>query len=255
MQPAVSFDFDNTLLLSEAAKHATMREVAAKHAGGLEVLADVPFDSRTAPPGVKVTRHTIFRDVALGLVARGLEVASVGHTDAESFGASMCDEFSTLIEERLKIAAEVPGATALLKHLASHNIKCFVNTATPQDPIDQVVDNLGWRAYFTGVYGTPGTKVENLNRAAAAAAPDGGAALPPTQMIHVGDGDNDCKAASEYGCRFIGIALSVEHGGSGKPDGGFTKPCHAIATDMYAAAGPLCTLLGIPPLAADDAAK
>ena len=39
---AVSFDFDNTLLLSEACKFATMREVCAKIDGGTEALAAVP---------------------------------------------------------------------------------------------------------------------------------------------------------------------------------------------------------------------
>ena len=245
---AVSFDFDNTLLLSEATKHSTMREVVAKHAGGLEVLATVPSDSRTAPPGVKVTRHTIFAGVAQGLVARGFDVASVGHSDPQSFGVALCDEFSALVEQRLKTAPEVPGATALLKHLAEHGIKCFVNTATPQEPIDQVIDNLGWRPYFCGVYGAPATKVENLRRAARAAAPDESpTVLSAGQMLHVGDGDNDCKAAYEYGCRFVGVALSVANGGSGAPDGGFTRPCHAIVPDMNAAAIVLCDLLGLPP--------
>ena len=50
---AVSFDFDNTLLLSEACKFATMREVCAKIAGGTEALAAVPTDARSAPPGVR----------------------------------------------------------------------------------------------------------------------------------------------------------------------------------------------------------
>ena len=111
---AVSFDFDNTLLLSEACKHATMREVCARHEHGVEVLATVPHDSRTAPPGVTVTRFTIFDGVARGLVERGVTPpAGVSESD---FGAHMCREFSALLEQRLLQADEVPGATALLKH-------------------------------------------------------------------------------------------------------------------------------------------
>ena len=56
----VSFDFDNTLLLSEHTKMKTMEEIVSKYDGGLEVLESVPRDSRVAPPGVKVTRYTIF---------------------------------------------------------------------------------------------------------------------------------------------------------------------------------------------------
>ena len=146
----------------------------------------------------------------------------------------------------MKTAKEGPGASALLQHLAAHSIPCFVNTATPQGPIDQYVDMLGWRAYFRGVCGAPGTKVENLRRAAAEAAQPS-APLAPAELVHVGDGDNDCKAADEFGCPFIGVNLSKELGGSGLVEGGFTKPCAHVVADMAEAAAPLCALLGIPP--------
>ena len=236
---AISFDFDNTLLLSEACKHATMREVCARHEHGLEVLSTVPHDSRTAPPGVTVTRFTIFDGVAQGLIERGVSPpAGVGESD---FGASMCQEFSSLLEQRLLQADEVPGATALLKHLAAADIPCFVNTATPQGPIDELIDTLGWRSYFRAVLGAPGTKLSNLQAIAATA----GLGSPAEELVHVGDGDNDCKAAAEFGCRFVGIALDPALGGSGTPDSGFTKPCVAITRDMHEAATCVCALLGI----------
>ena len=102
MPRAVSFDFDNTLLLSEACKHATMREVCNRHEGGLEVLQTVPYDSRTAPPGVVVTRHTIFEGVARGLLTRGTpSPLKDAPQDAERFGQHLCAEFSSLLEARL----------------------------------------------------------------------------------------------------------------------------------------------------------
>ena len=248
---AACFDFDNTLLLSEACKQATMREIAGRREGGSEVIATVPTDQRTAPLNVIVTRHTIFAGVAHGLAARGHDLE--GHADADAFGEALTREFSSLVEERLRSAKEVPGATALLRHLATHNIPCFVNTATPQAPIDVYIDMLGWRPYFRAVFGAPGTKVENLQRAAAeaanACADDGDCEEPlrPSELIHVGDGDNDCRAASEFGCAFIGIALEKANGGSGVAGGGFTKACAAIVPDLTTAAAPLCALLGIPP--------
>ena len=242
---ALSFDFDNTLLLSEACKHATMREVCSQFKGGVEVLETVPYDSRTAPPGVVVTRHTIFDGVARGLLARG-EAPPAGVTECE-FGPHLCAEFTRLLENRLLQAKEVPGATEVLRHLAEHNIPCFVNTATPQEPIDKLIDALGWRQYFRAVYGSPGTKLSNLQSIAATSGiAKAGGSLSAVDIVHVGDGDNDCKAAAEFGCRFIGIALPVHLGGSGAPNGGFTKPCVAVAGDMTSAAPTLCALLGIP---------
>lgn len=236
---AVSFDFDNTLLLSEHTKFQTMREVVAPYEGGLAVLETVPHDSRTAPAGVKVTRYSIFEGVARGLIERGS--APPEETDAVTFGAKMCDTFSTVLQGRLLTAQEVPGATALLAHLTAHGVPCYVNTATPQEPIDELIDALGWRPRFRKVLGAPGTKVENLMAVSTAEG-----LVAPAELVHVGDGDNDCKAARDFGCPFIGIALDVALGGSGAPGGGFSAPCHVVASDLSAATAPLCTLLGIP---------
>ena len=215
-----------------------MREVCAQHDGGLEVLSTVPYDSRTAPQGVVVTRHTIFAAVAKGLLARG--VTPPPGTSSGSFGEHLCNEFSALLEARLLCADEVRGATALLKHLAAHGVPCYVNTATPQQPIDKLVDALGWRRYFRTVLGSPGTKLSNL----AAIAADAG--ISGAELVHVGDGDNDCKAAAEFGCRFVGIVLDPASGGNGKPDGGFTRPCAAVGCNLEELAPRLCTMLGLP---------
>ena len=92
---AACFDFDNTLLLSEACKQATMREIASRREGGSEVIATVPTDQRTAPLNVIVTRHTIFAGVAHGLAARGHDLE--GHADADAFGEALTREFSFLV--------------------------------------------------------------------------------------------------------------------------------------------------------------
>ena len=56
---AVSLDFDDTLIESEAMKRAALVRVASAFAGGEAALGRIQTDSRT---GAKVTRHTIFRD-------------------------------------------------------------------------------------------------------------------------------------------------------------------------------------------------
>lgn len=230
----VVLDFDNTLLLSEQCKHDTMREVAAQFEGGLDVLSAVPTDSRSAPLGAVVTRHTIFAGLASGLHARGVRPGPPSES-SDAFGARMCSEFSQLLDTRLKVAAEVPGAVAALRHFNAHGLPCFVNTATPQEAIDQLVSDLGWGSLFAGVYGAPRTKVQNLEAAAAAV---GG--LPPARVVHVGDGDNDCRAAHAFGCSFVGIALD---GGVGA----FSAPVAAVVADMHGACAAVCALAQVPP--------
>ena len=194
---AVSFDFDNTLLLSEACKFATMREVCAKLAGGTEALAAVPTDARSAPPGVSVTRHTIFAGVAEKLFATGAPSLT---ESAEAFGERMCAEFSALLLARLPQADEVPGAVALLEDLGRLGVPCFVNSATPTAPLVELVKALGWARYFRGVYGSPGTKEAHLEAILDALS------LDSSELLHVGDGDNDERAATEVGCPFLRVA-------------------------------------------------
>lgn len=229
----VSFDFDNTLLLSELCKQRTMREVCDAYEGGAEVLATVPTDARLAPPGVTVTRHTIFRDVAHGLIARG---SAGGAEGADALGARLCETFSSTLEARLLEADEVPGAVRLLAHLRAHGVPVFVNTATPQEPVAALVEALGWTGYFRGVLGAPASKVDNL---AAALRAEG--LTSAEAAVHVGDGDNDCRAARDFGCAFVGVA----------PAGAaaFSAPCHAVVADMHGAGAVLCELLGVPPVA------
>ena len=59
MLRAVSLDFDDTLIESEAMKRAALVRVASAFDGGEAALGRIDTDSRT---GAKVTRHTIFRD-------------------------------------------------------------------------------------------------------------------------------------------------------------------------------------------------
>ena len=227
---AIVFDLDNTLLLSEKCKHDTMREVAGRFDGGLEILNTVPWDSRTAPPGVTVTRHTIFAGVADGLHASG--VRDRADESAEAFGKRLCDEFTALLEERLPKADEVAGASEMLTKLHAAGVPLYVNTATPQEPAQKTIEQRGWQTYFRAVLGAPGNKEQNLSTAAVAEG------LTPDQMVHVGDGNNDCVAAHTFGCRFIGVVLD---GG----EGAFTAPALHIVRDMHGACEKLVGLANV----------
>jgi len=197
--------------------------------GGLEVLSTVPHDSRCAPPGVNVTRHTIFAAVARGLRERGVVSQE---EDAEQFGARLCEDFSALLDERLPHAREVPGARELLSKLQAANVPCYVNTATPADAAQRFIEQLGWAQYFRAVLGAPSTKTDNLAAVAKAES------LTPAQVVHVGDGDNDCLAAHAFGCHFIGVVLN------GTPNH-FSAPVSHLVSDMHEASLKIFGLVGV----------
>ena len=228
----VSLDFDNTLLLSEASKFSTMREVCSRFEQGLDILSTIHTDSRTAPPGKIVTRFTIFSEFASLLSERGLHS---GDETVEALGERLCTEFSQLVQTRLAEADEVPGAAEMLAHLGAQQVPCCINSATPVEPLVQLIDALGWSDHFRGVFGSPGTKVENLWLAARSMN------LLPEEVVHVGDGDNDRKAAQEFGCRFIGVSDSP-----GGPDGKWAGASFTVVSDMQAACAKICEYAGVP---------
>lgn len=222
----VSLDFDDTLIESEKLKREVLLEIVNAFEGGLEALATIETDARNA--NAKVTRHTIFRDFALR-VNSGVS--------AEDLAA----QYTERVEALLKDANEVPGAELLLRHLKQHDVRVFVNSATPQEPLEALVKARGWRTLVTDVLGAPnlgGDKVDNLRVLADHE--------PPNRVVHVGDGDNDASAAARFGCKFISV--------------GPVRRNAALAnvSDMHEAAVAISAFCGIPPPpppAADATAK
>lgn len=190
MLVAVSLDFDDTLIESEKVKRSVLLEIVGGFEGGLDALATIETDARNAK--CKVTRHTIFRDFAARM---RIDVS------AEDLVA----RYTERVEALLKDAEEVQGAQLLLRHLHQHKIRVFVNSATPQAPLEALVKARGWETLVTGVLGAPdlgGDKVDNLKVIADE--------LPPTRVVHVGDGDNDASAAARFGCHFISVGTRRE---------------------------------------------
>ena len=114
---AVSLDFDDTLIESEAMKRAALVRVASAFAGGEAALGRIQTDSRT---GAKVTRHTIFRDFCR-------EVPAARAVGAEA----LVDRYSEAVREGIATAAELHGASRLLAELASEPACGSVNANPP----------------------------------------------------------------------------------------------------------------------------
>ncbi|KAJ8599694.1 hypothetical protein CTAYLR_004759 [Chrysophaeum taylorii] len=162
--------------------------MAARFEGGLDAMSRVNTDARVS--GVRCTRHTIFRDF----------VAEVGAGDV----ASLVAEYTALVDEALRSADEVPGARALLEFLKEARVPTYINSATPEAPLESLVRARGWDALVAGVFGAPeagGDKVDNLRRIKREAGAD--------DIVHVGDGDNDAEASRRFGCHFIRVGDEV----------------------------------------------
>ena len=169
-----AFDFDGTLVDSNHIKSQAFTDVT-------------PEDKHTHLKSImennsNFNRYQIFD--ALGMPEL-----------AESYGAQ-CEK---LILE----AEEIPGASALLQVIKDKGKMAIINSATPKEPLERIVEQLPLAPYIGAVYGAPATKANNLHNAISVFE------AAPEEIIVVGDRENDREAAQVVGCKFAGIRSAL----------------------------------------------
>lgn len=185
----VAFDFDGTLVDSNAIKRQAYDAVLAGVEGAGEAIATVLRER----PGDD--RHAVLARVHARLQTGGARDLPPPSALVRAYGR--------LCEERVIACASVPGAVAALDALAVGHV-LYLASATPEDALERVVAGRGWSAYFRGVYGGPRSKLANLERIA------GREGLAPGELVYVGDGAADREAAARFGCRFFGTGTTPD---------------------------------------------
>src|SRR4051812_143896 len=116
MIATVVFDFDGTLVDSNAIKRKGFFAVVANHTGGDATMQRVLHE-------VGGDRRAIFDAyVALQTAAESSQAHDAG---------KLVIEYSTYVDAAVAAAAEMPGATALLEGLRRHGKHLYVSSATP----------------------------------------------------------------------------------------------------------------------------
>jgi phosphoglycolate phosphatase-like HAD superfamily hydrolase len=198
MPRCLVFDFDGTLVDSNHVKDRAFFDV---------------FDGLNARQEVEeVLREQTDLDRG-GIVAEVLRRLELGgqlprECDAGALAQQLVEEYGRLADEAVNRAAEIPGATAALRHLNGRHLM-YVASATPEDALRRAVTTRGWSGFFEGVYGRPSRKPEILRRICAAHALTGHA------VAMIGDRSADRDAARALGCHFIGVG---EDSGAEAPD-------------------------------------
>jgi phosphoglycolate phosphatase len=186
----VGFDFDGTLVDSNAIKRQSFFDVTSEADPGGELMAHVLDVVR---PG---DRYDAMREVAVLLRERGAIPAEPG---VGEFARRWADAYTARCEEAISKCPEIPGATAALEWLAARGLPLYVNSATPEDPLRRVVALRSMARHFRLCLGRPAGKVENL----AAICAD--AEARPDELLFIGDGEDDRSAALEFGCPFVAV--------------------------------------------------
>lgn len=179
---AIVFDFDGVVLESADVKTDAFVELFAEH--GPDVQAQVK-DHHLANMGI--SRFKKFAWIHEHVLRTPL-------TDTGS--RVLGERFSSLALEKVLAAPFVPGAADALLMLAAR-FPLFVASGTPQEELDLIVDRRGLRLRFREVHGTPREKPEILTDLLRRYA------LAPTQLLFIGDGMSDYKAAHATGVEFL----------------------------------------------------
>lgn len=116
------------------------------------------------------------------------------------------DRFSAIALRKVLACPFVPGAEEALAALVAR-YPLFVASGTPQDELDRVVDARGLRGRFREVWGSPREKANILADIAARHE------LRPDQILFIGDGTSDARAAAAAGTEFLArsTAAMAEH--------------------------------------------
>ncbi len=177
MIQCVVFDFDGTLVMSNAIKRDGFTAIAERFPDGVSRMDMI----MTNPPG---DRYAIM-DAFAALY--------------DANGADLVAEYAIWCENRILECPERAGAAETLAFLKAKGISIWINSATPQEPLRTIVTKRYDAGTFSGVLGGHGKKVENLQKIMQAEN------LSPEQILMVGDGFDDRDGATAIGCPFIGL--------------------------------------------------
>jgi len=186
----VAFDFDGTLVDSNAVKRSAYFEVARREDPGGRLVSAVLAERPQAD------RHEVLRVVA----QRAAEAGGVlDPRRVEEAAARLIEAYTALVEAGQARRPERPGATpALLALGATHSL--YINSATPGDSLRRALARRGWLGRFKGVLGRPLDKIANLRLVLAREE------ASPAEVAMVGDQQGDLDAARAVGCAFVAVA-------------------------------------------------
>ena len=180
---AVVYDFDGVILESAGVKTDAFVELYAAH--GADVVARVRAHHLA---NLGISRFKKFAWIAEHVLGQPL-------SDAES--AALGVRFSDLALAKVLAAPFVPGAEAALAAVAARGLPMFVASGTPVDELRMIVERRGLAAWFREVHGAPREKPEVLRDVMARHG------LVPDDVLFIGDGMSDYKAARAVGTPFL----------------------------------------------------
>lgn len=182
MIKAIFFDFDGVIVESNDIKTNAFAELFTNESKEIrERIIDYHLNNRG------VSRYKKIKFIYKHLLNR--------HLSNTEFN-TLCNNFSTLVLEKVIKAEFVKGAEEFLENYRS-KYKYFLLSATPQEEIERIIQKRHMGHFFQAIYGAPTKKSyavrdilirENLK---------------PIQVLYIGDALSDYRVAKDCAVNFI----------------------------------------------------
>ena len=183
---AVVFDFDGVILETDDIKTQAFAQLFVDHPEHREAILDLHREN------MGLSRLIKFERIHAQILGKPLSPKEKDR---------LADRFAELVLDRVLASAEVPGMRACLEVLLSR-LPMFVASGTPQKELDLVVARRDLAGYFTEVWGSPPSKPDIIRGIMTRWS------LTPGQVLMVGDGESDWRAAQETGIHFVARAYA-----------------------------------------------
>ena len=183
---SIAFDFDGTLVQSNAVKHQAVFDAVADVTDGQGVVDQMLAE------GITGDRHALFAELARRLTPK--------NDDPLDLGQRLARRYSEICAVAIARCPEVAGASHTLRMLAGDGLALYLVSATPEIDLQPIVAARGMTPFFRAVLGGPRPKPRQLAVILA------NETLRPQQLVVVGDQADDRAAAAEVGCHFLPVA-------------------------------------------------
>lgn len=186
---AFIFDFDGTLVDSNDMKESAFFSVTAGIIGAASMLEKI-----LAEPD-RGDRYDIFEKL----------VNKLG--DSKLDAGRLIDAYGAFCEREILVLLRTSRIIPLLDGLKAKGYALFIASATPEVNLIPLISKSPFARLFEAVCGRPRSKAAILRDICQ------GRGWSPHEVIMVGDGVLDSQAAVEFGCRFIGVGMSLDYFG------------------------------------------
>lgn len=184
MNRGIIFDFDGVICDSVNVKTEAFAEMYKIY--GDEVVAKVIQYHHENGGVSRYEKFRYYHKELLGVILTNEELMKMGNT------------FSSISLQKVIDSPFLPGVLDFLKDI-QQEANLFICTGTPETEIRIILDKKGITKFFTGIYGTPKSKVDIIHEIMSTHQ------IPAERLEFYGDAMTDYNAAKSTNVKFIGV--------------------------------------------------